>query len=700
MAADPHVLQAVVEAAFAAYVAAAVASASLKGRFTASLKVSSALTAAGSALLVSVPALALGSLGSGLTVALFGLKIYVDYLTAVFLTIVALLGFATSIYTPAYMRHYRRLGYGWLYGVLHPAFIASMALVILAEDLLTFIVAWEIMTFTSYLLIVWERDRAEVRAAGLKYFITMHVLSTLPLIIAVAYAGSAYGTYDILKLAAAGIANPALYALFLVGFAAKAGVVPFHFWLPEAHPAAPSNASALLSGAMIKVAVYGLLRMTCFMMPCNQVFGYVIATVGTITLAIGTLYALRQTDGKRLLAYHSVGQMGYIWLGLGVGIIFIPMGGAFRAFGIAALVAGLFHAVNHALFKGSLFLGAGSVLFRTGTKDLNVLGGLARLMPATSVFTAIAALSIAGVPPLNGFLSKWLIYQVTFLSGNAYLAFCGVMALFISAATLASFAKFYTSIFGGEVRRGLEGVREVPKSMLAGQGMLSALCIVFGVAPFTVIPVLAGAGGVLAGLKAAQAPITSNYLAVLLRPEWVPQQLRSYYMPAVFATALSLGVLGLYWGVRSRVRASPSGAWLCGYGYMRVEGVKMVARNYYRAFEEGIEGLYHAGASASVKLGSLATSVARAYVRFAEAVSRVGRVGRVFTAFADYYVRRVRSDYYLDEALWRPLQRLVTNLYRVLRGKSFNTIAYCLAVAVALLAALVIIAEVMGVGWG
>ena len=614
---------------------------------------------------------------------------HVDGLSLVLCLVLGSLGLATSIYSPKYMEFYERFGRGWLYVVLYSTFVLSMVLIVTTSNFLWFVFFWEVMTFTSYLLMVWENDEEYVRKAGWKYFVTMHVASTLPLIVALALlyakAGSIEGlNFNNLSKLHLG---PIYYLLFLLGFGSKAGVVPLHFWLPDAHPAAPSNVSALLSGAMIKVAVYGLIRTTCFILGLNETFGYIVAILGTVTLTVGTLYALKQTDAKRLLAYHSVGQMGYIWLGVGAGIALMAKGGSYAAFGAIAMAAGLYHLVNHAIFKGLLFLSAGSVLYRTHTRELNVLGGLAKLMPLTALFTFIAAMSIAGEPPFNGFMSKWMIYQGTFLSGDGLLVFCGVMALFISAATLASFVKFYTTAFGGVPTKVTENAEEVPSSMLVGKGFLATLCLLFGLIPSSIIPLLLAPGKVLTGTDLS-GWISTRYWLVTIKAPGMPSGGETYFNPW-----LLVGVLGVLAGAMlvsypNRPKKVVK-VWTTGEP-VKMEHYKLKAMHYYGPFEEYIHGLYHSGDVLSEWGSGVCSAVAGGYLALGKTLLRwADKVGRGITSAGRWYVENGK-EVYLDEAVASPFVQLAKGLAIGLEELSLNY-NLLLAVAVAVLGLILLI---------
>ncbi|AHF80870.1 proton-conducting transporter transmembrane domain-containing protein [Thermococcus paralvinellae] len=608
---------------------------------------------------------------------------HIDGLSLILCFVLGALGLATSVYSPKYMEFYEKLGKGWLYIILYSTFVLSMILIVTVSSLFWFLFLWEVMTFASYVLMIWESEEEYVRKAGWKYFVTMHITSTLPLVIAVALLYAKVGSVDGLNFAnlASLKLSPIFYVLFLIGFGSKAGVVPIHFWLPDAHPAAPSNVSALMSGVMIKVAVYGLIRTTCFILKPNVTFGYIVAALGAITLTIGTLYALKQTDAKRLLAYHSVGQMGYIWLGVGVGIIFIAKGGAYAAFGAIALAAGLYHLVNHALFKGLLFLSAGSILYRTHSRDLNTLGGLAKLMPFTAIFTFIAAMSIAGTPPFNGFMSKWMIYQSTFLSNNGLIVFFGVMALFISAATLASFIKFYTTAFGGEPTELTKDVKEVSSQMLIAKGFLASLCLVLGLVPALILPLLLSPGSDLTGVELANW-ITTKYWLVMIKAPSMPIGAESYFKPLLFMALFSVIFIGMY--LLFPISRKMDEPWTLGEP-VAMSQYKYKAVNYYEPFEEYIHFLYHAGHVLSEFGGRVNKAVARLYVGFSEALhSCANAVSRAVTLLGHSYVKNT-SEIYFDEYFVAPLVK-ISRVSGILLDEGFARVNGALTLALVILA--------------
>ena len=397
------------------------------------------------------------------------LRVYVDGLTALFLLLTALVSVPAALYSVVYMRNYE----GYSAARYYPYFLIFLAamygLVSTTDMMWFFFIFWQMMTLPGYALIRFEhRKPANIRAAN-RYLVMMQIACAATMIgaelLAVAGAttsGSPGLKYDFdtvsANLPALLSARPGMtalaFALFLAGFGIKMGMWPFgQFWLPDAHPAAPSPVSAMLSGVMIKTGVYGLMRYFLWLVPPAGLadyplapWGLVVALLGTITLFTGTMQALKQEQSKRLLAFHSIGQVGYILLGTGVCMSLLPAADP-RAAALAALgfCGALLHVLNHGLFKALLFLNAGSMLQATGTQDLNRMGGLMKFMPLTAITALVASCSISGVPLFNGFISKWTIYVAAVQGcGSAkYLAVCALLAILTSALTLASFIKFF-----------------------------------------------------------------------------------------------------------------------------------------------------------------------------------------------------------------------------------------------------------------
>lgn len=427
------------------------------------------------------------------TVPGFGasLVLRIDHLSAFFLAIIAVVGPLATLFSMRYMEHYRRESLVGFYPPLL-VFLSAMIAVVGMADLFFFFLFWELMTLASYALVVFEREKQENLRAGFKYFLMTHVATACMFLGGILlYVRGGSFSFDVLRSTMALLLheNPGLahlvLALFFVGFTTKAGLFPFGDWLPDAHPAAPSGVSALLSGVMIKMGIYGLLRVFLHILPSSYfttTWGGIISFFAVLSLFVCSLTALYQDDSKRLLAFSSMSHIGGMLLVIGMGIAFLRISPAMSG---VALMAGLFHLLNHALFKSLLFLNAGSLLYVAGTRDLNALGGLLRTMPWTAATTVVGGLALAGIPPLNGFASKWLIFQVLILGGldrPTYMLYA-IVALFASAVALAYILKFITAAFLGHPPSRLAGPGDVPASMRIAQLSLGALCVVIGLFP-------------------------------------------------------------------------------------------------------------------------------------------------------------------------------------------------------------------------
>lgn len=457
------------------------------------------------------------SLGSGLGILLEGSvltaqlplglpwlqwQIRLDPLSAFFLVIIGLLVFAVSIYGPSYVREFEhRKDPLPALGSFTGLFIAGMMLVVLANDVYMFMISWEIMSLSSYFLVVFQHDNAANRRSGFLYLLMAHIGALFILLAYAVLAG--FGgdfTFDTLRIAElTQLWATIAFLLAFVGFGMKAGIVPLHAWLPEAHPVAPSHISALMSAVMLKVAVYGFIRFTYDLIGFDYItkeWGVLVLVIGSATALIGVLYALMQTDIKRVLAYSSVENIGIIFIGLGLSLIFFSTG--HKQLGALGLLAALFHALNHAVFKGLLFLGAGAVSHAARERSLDQMGGLLNRMPWTGMFMLVGSLSIASLPPFNGFVSEWLILQaalqewamsegiIRFIipSSAAVLALTGALAL-------TCFVRMYGIAFLGQARsRRSRRASEVSKSMRLAQGFLALLCIMFGLMAGQILQIL------------------------------------------------------------------------------------------------------------------------------------------------------------------------------------------------------------------
>ncbi len=340
--------------------------------------------------------------------------IRLDALGAFFLLIISVLALSLSIYSLGYVRTYFGRKNVGILGAFFNTLLLATTLVFLADNAFFFLIAWEIMALSAYCLVSFEHEQEETRRAGVLFFIMSHI-GTGCLILGFLLLFQNAGDYSFAHFYALADKLPPLkrdaaFLLFLIGFGVKAGIVPLHPWLPAAHPVAPSNVSALMSGVLIKTGIYGMTRVFFDFLgtPANW-WGVTVLGIGIISAVLGVLYALMQHDLKRLLAYHSIENIGIILMGLGAAMLFLQSG--HPALATLALIAGLYHTMNHAVFKALLFLGAGAVLHATHTRDMEKLGGLVKCMPKTAFFFLVGAVAISALPPLNGFVSEWLTYQ-------------------------------------------------------------------------------------------------------------------------------------------------------------------------------------------------------------------------------------------------------------------------------------------------
>lgn len=422
----------------------------------------------------------------------------IDRLAAFFLLALSILTVCVSLYSIGYLQHYFGKKNIAIFNILYNLFIIAMILVFTAGNMAFFLIAWEVMSLVSYFLVIFENENKENLRAGLIYLVMTH-LGTAFIIIAIALISAYSGSMELTALGnkiPANIKNIA-FILFLIGFGTKAGIMPLHIWLPLAHPAAPSNISALMSGIMIKTAIYGILRFIFVVLgPGVAWWGTTIMILGVISAVLGITFALAENNLKRLLAYSSIENMGIILIGLGLALT--SFNSNFETLAALALFASLFHTFNHTLFKGALFLGAGSLHYATHTKDLEYMGGLMKKMPLTGFFFLISSLAISALPPFNGFVSEWLTYQALFTNlaqataGLKLLSILAVAGLALTGGMAAAcFVKVIGIAFLGLPRsRHASDAQEVPAVMYGSIGILTAFCLLLGIFPrfFGVIP--------------------------------------------------------------------------------------------------------------------------------------------------------------------------------------------------------------------
>jgi hydrogenase-4 component B len=497
-------------------------------------------------------------------------QVRLDALSGFFLILIGIVSAAVGIYGYGYMRGYQHSrdplpALGGFAGL----FLAGMQLVVLADDAFLFMVAWELMSLASYFLVAYHHEHAANRRAAFLYLLMAHI-GGLAILLGFGVMASFGGGFGFAAMRDAllspGWASVA-FALAFLGFGMKAGLVPLHAWLPEAHPVAPSHISALMSGVMLKVAVYGFIRVVFDLLgDIHWQWGVIVLIIGSISALMGVLYALMQTNLKRVLAYSSVENLGIIFMALGLSLLFLATG--HRVLGTVALVAALYHAINHALFKSLLFLGAGAVLHTANEQDLEKMGGLLRRLPWTGLFFLIGCLSIAALPPFNGFVSEWLTFQAALqawqLESGVLRSIVPIAAAILAltgALSAACFVRVYGVGFLGQARsRHVRRARQVPLSMRTGQGVLGLLCLLLGVLPATFIDLINTVPQELLGSGLARA--TANGW-LWLTP--INAKTASYGAPMVaISLAVALG-LGLWLLGRTIWRVKRCDAWDCGF---------------------------------------------------------------------------------------------------------------------------------------
>ncbi len=525
-------------------------------------------------------------------------ELRLDVLSGFFMALIGTVVIGVALYGPGYVREFEHgrdslPALGGFTGI----FVAGMMLVVLANDAYLFMVAWEVMSLSSYFLVAFQHEHAANRRAALLYLLMAHIGGLSILLGYGVLAGFGDGfAFDAMRAAqlSPGWATVA-FLLAFVGFGMKAGLVPLHAWLPEAHPVAPSHISALMSGVMLKVAVYGFIRFAFDLLGDFQwQWGVLVLIVGAVSALLGVLYALMQHDLKRLLAYHSVENIGIIYIGLGLSLIFLGTG--HPVLGVLGLVAALYHTINHALFKGLLFLGAGAILHSAHERDMERMGGLLRRMPWTGLFFLVGCISISALPPFNGFVSEWLTFQAALQawalqSGvlRTLLPLAAAMLALTGALAAACFVKVYGVAFLGQARtRPVRRAREVSLGMRIGQGWLAALCLTLGVLPTFVVGALNGIPERLLGRGLAES---TAHGWLWLTP--VSADTASYSAPLVLvglALAWWLAASLLRRGALRKVRRGD--AWDCGFAPPNAR-MQYTATGFAQPIRRVFGGLFH-----------------------------------------------------------------------------------------------------------
>jgi hydrogenase-4 component B len=496
-----------------------------------------------------------------------GAHFRIDALGAFFLVVVNLGGATASLYALGYGRHetapHRVLPF-------YPAFLAAMNLVVLADDAFTFLFSWEFMSLTSWALVMAHHRMVGNARAGYVYLV-MASFGTMALLLAFGLLAGPQGGYTFAAIRAeyhAPLTAALVLALTLLGAGSKAGLVPLHVWLPLAHPAAPSYVSALMSGVMTKVAVYGFIRIVFDLFGAPSWWSsMIVLTLAAATTLLGVLYALMQHDLKRLLAYHTVENIGIIFIGLGLALAFRADG--MNAAAALALTAALFHVFNHSVFKSLLFFGAGAVLTGTGERDMERLGGLIHRMPLVTLAFLVGCVAISALPPLNGFVSEWLTFQAILLSPalpqwglKILIPAVGAVLALSAALAAACFVKAFGITFLGRPRSvAVSKAAEANDSSLAAMFLLASLCLLAGILPGFVINALAP---LTQNLVAGRMPLQSAASWFAIVPITASRSSYDGLLVFIFITlAAGLSAVAIHRLASHALRRAP--AWDCGY---------------------------------------------------------------------------------------------------------------------------------------
>jgi hydrogenase-4 component B len=541
--------------------------------------------------------------------------------------------------------------------------------VFLASNAFFFLMAWEIMALSAYCLVSFEHEQEETRNAGVLYFVMSHI-GTGCLILGFLLLFQASGDYGFEGFHALGekmspAKRDATFLLFLMGFGVKAGIVPLHIWLPAAHPVAPSNVSALMSGVLIKTGIYGMTRVFFdFMGTPPNWWGVTVLTLGTVSAVLGVLYALMEHDLKRLLAYHSIENIGIILIGLGASLMFLHSGHPVLA--SLALIAGLYHTINHAVFKSLLFLGAGAVLHATHTRNMEEMGGLAKRMRWTALFFLVGAAAISALPPLNGFVSEWLTYQ-SLLQGfgttpsliRLMFPLSGAMLALTGALAAACFVKAFGITFLAQPRSDhARKAHEASFTMLIGQGILTGACVFLGLFPTLFLKLFDPITQQLTGQQLSAQLNASNGLVL----SGVAAQGGTVSTLGITLMALCLVpvplVLWFFFARRATSRIGPT--WACGQPTL------------------------------TPQMEYTATGFSKPIRMIFKALFRPRREVQREYDFSPYYAKTIRFESHIEEVfqtrVYRPLNRLVLRLSRQLRALQAGSLqAYLIYIFITLL---------------
>ncbi|HYL38048.1 MAG TPA: hydrogenase 4 subunit B [Bryobacteraceae bacterium] len=513
-------------------------------------------------------------------VPLFSWTVRLDPLSSFFSLALALLGVAVSIFSFGYLRDWQGRKNIGILGFFYNLLLLSLALVFTASNAFFFLLAWEVMALAAYCLVSFEHEKEETRKAGILFLIMSHTGTGLLLIAFLTLASIAHGldftSFHGLASTLPAWQSGAVFVLFFLGFGVKAGVIPIHVWLPAAHPVAPSNISALMSGIVIKAGIYGLARVCFDFFDVAPLWaGILVLSIGVLSALLGVLYALMEHDLKRLLAYHSIENIGIILIGFGASMMFHSLGHSNLA--ALALIAGLYHTLNHAIFKCLLFLAAGSVLHSTRTRNMDRMGGLIRSMPVTSLFFLIGAVAISGLPPLNGFVSEWLTYQAL-LAGfgtthsltRVLFPLAGALLALTAALAAACFVKAFGITFLALPRsEEAETAHEAPFSMQLGMAILAAACVALGLGATWFLPIFDPLTQQALGLRISSELLAANSFALTAGSPHSGTVSTAGIAASLVLISLVPALLQLAWARRARQSTGP--VWDCGLPALTAE---------------------------------------------------------------------------------------------------------------------------------
>ncbi len=532
----------------------------------------------------------------------------IDGIAAFFLLLIGLVSLSVSIYSLGYVKEYIENKHVTVFGFFFNTFILSMILLVSSNDVFSFIVFWELMSLTSFFLVIYNHENDSNLKSGIIYLI-MTNLGTALILASFLLLSSQTGnfSFESFRLSSdsfSAYVKNIVFILAFIGFGTKAGIVPLHVWLPYAHPSAPSNVSALMSAIMIKTAIYGLIR---FIYDFSGVgsgvtdnhefvwWGFLFVTIGAVSSVVGVLYSVVEKDIKRALAYSSIENIGIIFIGLGLSIVFLSFDLIYLS--ALAMLAAMYHLLNHAIFKSLLFMGAGAVIFRTHTANMEKLGGLVKRMPWTSLFFLVGVLSISGLPFFNGFVSEYLMMLSFISSYRIPDILIAISVGFASAAfaltlgiVLATFVKIFGISFLSKPRTEIiYRIKEVPPTMLAGMGIVALICIILGLIPFIGISMITHAFNL-------QLPPNQTLFSFepILSEFGASNNLSGLSLPIVLMIFISILVatLGFLYVVGGRTKQRISETWGCGFGYFTErmqytssslsQPILHVFRNFYR----------------------------------------------------------------------------------------------------------------------